>query len=79
MRMTEIPKSKLEEHDKHLRGPEGFWFRLMHDDDLKDKLEDKYPFNTFVELLLWAIFGITLLSFILDLIVNAAQLWGMIR
>lgn len=79
MKMTEHPKNRLEERDKYLRGPQGFWYQLLHDEDMKDKLEDNKPFNTFVELLLWAIFAITLLSFVLDLIVNAAQLWGMIH
>ena len=79
MKMTEIPKAKLEEHDKHLRGPEGFWWRLTHDDDLKDKLEDRHPANTFVEIALWGILIVTTLGFILDVIVNATQLAQMLR
>ena len=38
--------------DKALRGPDGFWYRLRHDDDDRDKLEDRWPLNTFLEIYL---------------------------
>lgn len=78
-RMTEYPKNRLEDHDKHLMGPQGFWYQLMHDEELKDKLEDSKPFNTFVELLLWGIFILTILGFIMDLVVNYITIRQLLR
>jgi hypothetical protein len=52
-----------------LRGPEGgFWKRLLNDDQNVDKLEDKHPFNTFVEILLGVI-AVVLVGILLVLLV----------
>ena len=74
MKMGERPKRDLEKNDWRIPGQDGFWYQLMHDDDLKDKLEDNKPFNTFVELLLWAILVLTILGFVMDFALNFAEL-----
>ena len=53
-----------------LRGPDGFWYRLVHDNEGRDKLEDKWPANTFVEILLWVIAIFSVLGFALDVFNN---------
>ena len=35
-----------------LKGPNGFWYRLRWDEELQDKLEDRWPLNTFLEIYL---------------------------
>ena len=35
-----------------LRGPNGFWYRLRRDEGHQDKLEDRWPLNTFLEIYL---------------------------
>jgi hypothetical protein len=62
--LTDPPKGR---RDDELRGPEGgFWKRLLNDDQNVDKLEDKHPFNTFVEILLGIIALGTTISAILQ-------------
>lgn len=61
-------------YDNAVKGPEGFWHRLLTDDEDTDKLEDKRPANTFVEIALWLILIFQVLNFIMDLLVNLKEL-----
>jgi hypothetical protein len=64
--LADPPKGR---RDDELRGPEGgFWKRLLNDDQNVDKLEDKHPFNTFVEILLGVI-AVVLVGILLVLLV----------
>lgn len=61
-------------YDNAVKLPDGFWARLLSDDEGRDKLEDDRPANTFVEILLWVIAILTGLSFLLDVLVNVKEL-----
>lgn len=53
----------------HLKNTPGFMKRLMTDTDGIDKLEDRHPFNTFVEILL----GIIALASVLGVFSEVIQ------
>ena len=59
-----------------LKGPDGFWYRILHDDEGTEKLEDEHPANTWIELLAWVVAIFTVLNFLLSLLANLSQIFG---
>ena len=71
--LADPPKGR---NDNELRDGGGFWWRLLHDDRGADKLEDRHPFNTFVEILLAVIAVAVSVSAILQGILAYRELSG---